>query len=68
MAGHFVLNTGAKIPTVGLGTWQAEPGVVADAIYTAVKVRRRPQTMPASFFQCVLCENRTIRSENWASC
>jgi hypothetical protein len=66
MAGHFVLNTGAKIPTVGLGTWQAEPGVVADAIYTAIKVRRRPQ-MPASFFPCVFCENTTIRAENWAS-
>jgi diketogulonate reductase-like aldo/keto reductase len=41
MARHFVLNTGAKIPSVGLGTWQAEPGVVGDAIYLAVKMRRR---------------------------
>jgi hypothetical protein len=39
MARHFVLNTGAKIPSVGLGTWQADPGVVGDAVYTAVKVR-----------------------------
>ncbi|WVZ98844.1 hypothetical protein U9M48_044221 [Paspalum notatum var. saurae] len=37
MASYFVLNTGAKIPSVGLGTWQADPGVVGDAIYAAVK-------------------------------
>ncbi|KAM0901210.1 hypothetical protein ACQ4PT_020136 [Festuca glaucescens] len=38
MARHFVLNTGAKIPSVGLGTWQAAPGVVGDAVYAAVKI------------------------------
>ncbi|KAK7287396.1 hypothetical protein RIF29_00669 [Crotalaria pallida] len=37
----FELNTGAKIPSVGLGTWLAEPGVVADALATAVKVGYR---------------------------
>ncbi|CAL0321346.1 unnamed protein product [Lupinus luteus] len=36
--GFFGLNTGAKIPSVGLGTWQAEPGVVANAITTAIQV------------------------------
>ncbi|KAJ4795841.1 NAD(P)-linked oxidoreductase superfamily protein [Rhynchospora pubera] len=44
MASHdsyFTLNTGAKIPSVGLGTWQAEPGLVGDAVYTAVKVGYR---------------------------
>ena len=39
MARHFVLNTGAKIPSVGLGTWQSDPGVVGQAVYAAVKVR-----------------------------
>lgn len=34
----FQLNTGAKIPSVGLGTWQADPGVVGQAIDIAVKV------------------------------
>lgn len=36
--GFFELNTGAKIPSVGLGTWQAAPGVVGDAVAAAVKV------------------------------
>jgi hypothetical protein len=38
MAESFVLNTGARIPSAGLGTWQIEPGAVSDAIYAAVKV------------------------------
>ncbi|KAL9303323.1 hypothetical protein ACSQ67_020586 [Phaseolus vulgaris] len=37
----FELKTGAKIPSVGLGTWQAEPGVVAKAITTAIQVGYR---------------------------
>ncbi|KAF8089029.1 hypothetical protein N665_0520s0027 [Sinapis alba] len=37
----FELNNGAKIPLVGLGTWQASPGVVGDAISTAVKIGYR---------------------------
>ncbi|ONK62043.1 uncharacterized protein A4U43_C08F36200 [Asparagus officinalis] len=36
MAKFFSLNTGGKIPSVGLGTWQAQPGIVEEAIITAV--------------------------------
>ncbi|KAE8661119.1 Aldo-keto reductase family 4 member C9 [Hibiscus syriacus] len=37
----FELNTGAKIPSVGLGTWQAEPGLVGAAVAAAVKIGYR---------------------------
>ncbi|KAK1562160.1 hypothetical protein Q3G72_007284 [Acer saccharum] len=37
----FKLKTGAEIPSVGLGTWSAAPGVVGDAVSTAVKVGYR---------------------------
>lgn len=41
MARSFELNTGAQMPSVGLGTWQAEPGVVGEAVISAVKVGYR---------------------------
>ncbi|KAI8670262.1 Aldo-ket-red domain-containing protein [Fusarium keratoplasticum] len=34
---HFTLNTGAKIPTVGFGTWQAPPGQVEKAVEIALR-------------------------------
>jgi len=34
---HFKLNTGASIPSVGLGTWQSAPGEVAAAVEHALK-------------------------------
>ncbi|CAK4033562.1 D-galacturonate reductase-like [Lecanosticta acicola] len=33
----FTLNTGAKIPAVGLGTWQSDPGQVKTAVAHALK-------------------------------
>ncbi|CAL4953673.1 unnamed protein product [Urochloa decumbens] len=41
MARHFVLNTGAEIPSVGLGTWQSKPDDVGDSVYAAVKAGYR---------------------------
>ncbi|KAG9672944.1 Aldo/keto reductase, partial [Aureobasidium melanogenum] len=34
----FTLNTGAKIPALGLGTWQSAPGEVKNAVSHALKV------------------------------
>ncbi|KAJ5660354.1 NADP-dependent oxidoreductase domain-containing protein [Penicillium longicatenatum] len=34
---HFTLNTGAKIPAVGFGTWQAKPLEVENAVEVALK-------------------------------
>lgn len=34
---HFTLNTGAKIPVVGFGTWQAAPYEVERAVEIALK-------------------------------
>lgn len=38
---HFTLNTGAKIPAVGFGTWQAPNDEVVQAVKTALKTGYR---------------------------
>ena len=32
----YTLNTGDKIPAVGLGTWQSQPNEVRDAVKNAL--------------------------------
>ncbi|KAM0327070.1 hypothetical protein ACHAQA_006195 [Verticillium albo-atrum] len=41
LATHLTLNTGAQIPAVGFGTWQAKPGEVEIAVETALKAGYR---------------------------
>jgi glycerol 2-dehydrogenase (NADP+) len=35
---RFKLNTGAEIPALGLGTWQADSGLTAKAVSYALSI------------------------------
>lgn len=38
---HFVLNTGARIPAIGFGTWKAPPGEAGKAVREAISAGYR---------------------------
>lgn len=38
---YFTLNTGAKIPAVGFGTWKAAPGDAGKAVEAALEAGYR---------------------------
>ncbi|KAL5571600.1 hypothetical protein UlMin_021197 [Ulmus minor] len=64
---HFELNTGAKIPSLGLGTWQSSPGVVGNDMTAAVNVGYRHINCAQSLFDdgVVKCEDLWITSKLW---
>ncbi|KAL4294428.1 hypothetical protein AHAS_Ahas18G0227100 [Arachis hypogaea] len=58
----FELNTGAKIPSVGLGTFQAEnPGALAKAATTAIKVGYGHIDCASSYGNQVMDLDRRVR-------
>ena len=51
---YYTLNTGAKIPAVGLGTWLSKPNEVAQAVEWALKAGYRHLYVLMTILPCSL--------------
>jgi diketogulonate reductase-like aldo/keto reductase len=65
---HFVLNTGAKIPAIGFGTWKAAPGEASGAVKAAFDAGYRHFDCAPLYYNeveigCVFKESPVPRSE-----
>ena len=60
----FQLNTDAKIPSVTLGTWQSNPGLVGEAVATAIKVFHSLSLFLSLSFFLLLYFQRDYGEEN----
>ncbi len=51
---HVILNNGNRMPVIGLGTWNSEPGEVQAAVEAAIKVIAKGEIISLSLCNCLL--------------